>query len=101
MTGDDTGEWVASLTGRRVLKAERVLPRSVERERRRLLRRFFLSGNAETMRAVLEETEADILVLDPSLREVYWEFDETLLETSGLFKKAHQIGDRYAIYRVR
>ena len=46
-------------------------------------------------------TEADILVLDPSLREVYWEFDETLLETSGLFKKAHQIGDRYAIYRVR
>ena len=101
LTGDDTGEWVASLTGRRVLKAERVLPRSVERERRRLLRRFFLSGNAETMRAVLEETEADILVLDPSLREVYWEFDETLLETSGLFKKAHQIGDRYAIYRVR
>jgi len=101
LTGDDTGEWIASLTGRRVFKAERVLPRSEERERRTLLRRFFLSGNTKTMRAVLEETGADVLVLDPSLREVYWEFDETMLEASGLFEKAHQIGDRYAIYRVR
>ena len=101
LTGDDTGEWIASLTGRRVFKAERVLPRSEERERRRLLRRFFLSGDAETMQAVLEVPRADVLVLDPSLREVYWEFDETRLEASGLFEKAYQIGDRYAIYRVR
>ena len=87
LTGDDTGEWVASLTGRRVLKAERVLPRSVERERRRLLRRFFLSGNAETMRRGWRRPRPTSSSWTVRFGKSTWEFDETLLETSGLFKR--------------
>jgi len=98
LTGDETGEWVASLTGRRVLSAERVLGRDLARQHRRELRRLFLSGEPEAMRAALDALGADILILDPGLREVYWELDEPLLESSGLFRKVHQIGDRYAIY---
>lgn len=101
LTGDDTGEWIAALTGRRVWNAARVLPLEEARARRRQFRRLFLSGEPESIRGVVEATGASVLILDPSLREIYWEFDETLLESSGLFEKVHQIGDRYSIYRFR
>ena len=101
LTGDDTGEWVAALTGRRVWTAERVLSRSESRQRRRKLRRLFTSGEPAEMRAAFETTGASLLVFDHSLREIYWQFDLDELETSGLFDKLHQIGDRYAIYRLR
>lgn len=101
LTGDETGEWIASLTGRRVWTGVRVLTREEAIARRRPLHRLFLRGDTESMRKAFQATGASVLVFDPFLREVYWEFDEDLLESSGLFEKQHQIVDRYAIYRFK
>ena len=98
LTGDETGEWIAALTGRRVVTGVRVLRRDEARQHRRRLRQLFLSSEPSEMRSALDALGADILVLDPELREVYWELDERLLESSGLVIRAHQIGDRYTIY---
>ena len=50
LTGDDTGEWIAALTGRRAYKVDSVLDRAEARDRRRVLRQLFLSGEPELMR---------------------------------------------------
>ena len=101
LTGEDTGEWIAALTGRRVWMAERALGREEARKRRRALRGIFLSGDPEVMGEAIETTGASLLVLDPALREVYWERGETTLQSSTMFERVHQIGDRYSIYRVQ
>ena len=98
LTGDETGEWIAALTGRRVVSGVRVLGRDEARQHRRRLRQLFLSSEPSEMHSAFDALGADILVLDPELREVYWELDERLLESSGLVRRAHQIGDRYTIY---
>ncbi len=100
LTGDDTGEWIAALTGRRAYKVDSVLDRAEARARRRVLRQLFLSGEPELMRNAMDTAGAAWLVIDPSLREIYWEFDEESLEASGHFEKVHQIGDRYSVYRL-
>ena len=100
LTGDDTGEWIAALTGRRAYKVDSVLDRAEARARRRVLRQLFLSGEPELMRNAMDTAGAAWLVIDPSLREIYWEFDEESLEASGHFEKMHQIGDRYSVYRL-
>ena len=101
LTGDDTGEWIAALTGRRVWTAERTLSRNESRVRRRELNRLFTSSNPSKMQDAFEATGASLLIFDRSLRKVYWQFDVDKLDTSGLFQKLHQIGDRYAIYGLR
>jgi hypothetical protein len=101
LTGDETGEWIASLTGRRVWNCEKLLSPADAREHRRQLRRLFLSDDPRTMREAIGAIGADVVVLDPALREVYWQLDESLLESSDIFEKVGQIGDRYSIYRVR
>ena len=101
LTGEKTGEWIAALTGRRVLSAPNTLPRAQARELRILLRGLFVSNDAAKMRRMVEELGTGLVVWDRSLRETYWQFDETLLESTGLFRKVHQIGDRYGIYRRR
>jgi hypothetical protein len=101
LTGDETGEWIASLTGRRVWSGERLLSSTEARERRRELRRLFLSGRPEVMKEAVEAIGARVIVLDPELRERYWEFDDRQLESSAMFEMVEQIGDRYRIYRAR
>ncbi|HXV65384.1 MAG TPA: hypothetical protein VEK15_32110 [Vicinamibacteria bacterium] len=101
LTGNDTGEWVAALTGRRVLSGIRVLPREDRRSFSRELRQLFLSGDPVAMRRAVIQLGFSVIVLDPSLREVYWQLDEAHMEASGVVYKVHQIGDRYSIYRVR
>jgi hypothetical protein len=101
LTSGSTGEWVAALTGRRVLTADRVLSREERRERLREQRALFLSGDPTRMREATMALGASVLVLDPFLREVYWQLDPALLESSGLYRKIHQIGERYTIYRAR
>ena len=101
LTGNDTGEWIAALTGRRVLTAVRVLPRDERRALNRKIRALLLSGDPVKMRRAWVALGATVLVLDPSLSEIYWQLDRTLLESSGLFRKVHQVGDVYVIYRAR
>jgi hypothetical protein len=101
LTGSETGEWISALTGRRVLYAERALPRDEIRLRRGQRRAVFLSGEVDTMRKATTDLGASVVVLDPELREIFWDFDPTLLETSGLFVKVHQIGDVFSIYRTQ
>ena len=101
LTGDLTGEWISALTGRRVLTALRVLPRDERRARNREVRALFLSGDPARMREALRALGATVLVLDASLGDVYWQLDRSFLVSSGLFRKVHQIGDVYAIYRAR
>jgi hypothetical protein len=100
LTGDETGEWIAALTGRRVYKVDDLLPRAEARSRRQTIRRLFVSDDGNEMRNAMEAAAAEWLVLDPELREIYWEFDENALEGSGSFQKVHDIGDRYSIYRL-
>ncbi|HSF14173.1 MAG TPA: hypothetical protein VLK65_01320 [Vicinamibacteria bacterium] len=101
LTGNDTGEWVAALTGRRVLSGIRVLPREDRRAFSRELRQLFLSGDPGAMRRAVAKLGFSVIVIDPSLREVYWQLDEAQMEASGVVYKVHQIGDRYSIYRLR
>ena len=91
---------LGALTGRRAYKVDSVLDRAEARARRRVLRQLFLSGEPELMRNAMDTAGAAWLVIDPSLREIYWEFDEESLEASGHFEKVHQIGDRYSVYRL-
>ena len=52
------------------------------------------------MRNVMDTAGTAWLVIDSSLREIYWESDEESLEASGHFEKVQQIGDRYSVYRL-
>ena len=101
LSGDETSEWVAALSGRRVLSAPNVLNREQARQNRRRQRGLFTTNDRSSMREALEASGAKLVIWDENLRETYLQFDETLLESSGLFRKVHQIGDRYTIYRAR
>lgn len=101
VTGDETGEWIAALTGRRVLSAPNTLPRDRARELRVQVRRLMTSNDADVMRDASDALGGSVLVWDKSLEETYWEFDKTLLESTGLYRKVHQIGDVYGIYQKR
>lgn len=101
VSGADSSEWVAALTGRQVLNGVRLLPREDRRALRRRLNALFLSKDPQAMREAVGALGAGVLVLDPSLREEYWQLDPAWLEQSRVFRKVHQIGDRYAIYRPR
>ena len=101
LTGDETGEWHRrALTGRRGCERSASSGSNATKHDNTAggLRQLFLSSEPSEMRSALDALGADILVLDPELREVYWELDERLLESSGLVRRAHQIGDRYTIY---
>ena len=65
LTGDETGEWIAALTGRRVVTGVRVLGRDEARQHRRRLRQLFLSSEPSEMHSAFDALGADILVLDP------------------------------------
>ena len=65
------------------------------------MRALFLSGDGDAMRDAVSGLGTSVLVLDPELRKVYWDFNSSLLETSGSFRKVHQIGDVFSIYRTQ
>jgi hypothetical protein len=101
LTGEATGEWIAALAGRRVLAAPGALPRRQLNRHQRRLNTLFKRKDVPAMREALNAADVTVLVWDKELNEIYWDFDERRLETSGLFEKKQQILDHYAIYRVR
>ena len=111
LTGDETGEWIAALTGRRVVSGVRLLGRDEARQHRRRLRQLFLSSEPSEMHSAFDALGAGILVLDPELREVYWELDERLLESSprraahrripSLFEESRPHSTRVRAARIR
>jgi hypothetical protein len=100
LTSVGTSEWVAALTGRRVLIADRVLPREDRRSRQREIRALFLSGDPATMSAAVRRLDASVLILDRPLRGLYWQLDPAVLESSGVLRKEQQIGGQFAVYRA-
>ncbi len=104
LSGPVTSEWIAALSGRRVRTGIFVLPRDERRRLRRDMEAIFLSRDPAAMRAALSRLGATVLVVDDSIREVYWRMwqeEPGRLEQTGVFRRVEEIGDRYLVYRAR